>query len=608
MTTWAELGVAVTAEVATSGDIIIGGTQTALPFVSGGPSGVPLGWLAVNGSAGAAAVNRTTDTSLNRFSISNAAGVSNAGSYWGGEAYFTVKEAFKYRVSVNARVMDGKQGGRYSFVVSSYKAGVFVKIESQVNGDASTDWQTFTLVTGFLAAGVDQLRISLQAGSQLGAAQSVTWGVQYNDLGWVEEAPAPPAIEWHDLTCDVQGLAVRYGRERFTSRYDVATATLVLKNESGDYTYRVDHPFGFRPGRLLRVNAHYQGTDYPLYYGVIQSIGESYTFEGQVLTNVSLADPTSLYSNTPTPGVGGQSWNSQLSGWRINTLLTAVGYKDRAVDAGQFRMQDITPSDRSLRDELGVTADSEGGSVFADRTGRIVYKDRTWLTTDPRLMQVQANLLAQPDLDSQPPDQIPTSSDAVDVCVNELNTEWSLERVINLLSLANAGYTAETFSNEQSQRDYGIYTYSRTDFVNDDYYSDLYGYLATRANDIMGGYSEPVLRVTSISFKPGPDTFKFALSVFLNWLVRVWYLHPFNNWGYTVVLHVQSIEHKVTPTGWETTLTVDLPAGFTEWGGQSVNGWDGGKWDQALWDQGNDVVTYWNSGQKWNDPAVKWGK
>jgi len=86
------------------------------------------------------------------------------------------------------------------------------------------------------------------------------------------------------------------------------------------------------------------------------------------------------------------------------------------------------------------------------------------------------------------------------------------------------------------------------------------------------------------------------LGLFLNWRVRVWYTHPLNYWGYAVVLHVQSIEHKITPTDWETTLSVDLPDAFTELDWNRVHGWDAGLWDEVLWDQGTqDAAGTWGN-------------
>jgi hypothetical protein len=83
---------------------------------------------------------------------------------------------------------------------------------------------------------------------------------------------------------------------------------------------------------------------------------------------------------------------------------------------------------------------------------------------------------------------------------------------------------------------------------------------------------------------PESTAWPWTLGVFLNWLVRVWYTHPVHFWGYAVCLHVQSIEHRITPDDWFTMLAVDRPESFTEllW---ASNGWDTGLWDEALWDQ-----------------------
>ena len=177
-------------------------------------------------------------------------------------------------------------------------------------------------------------------------------------------------------------------------------------------------------------------------------------------------------------------------------------------------------------------------------------------------------------------DDTPTAPGAPLICTRELVTDWSLARVVNLVTLAKAGGNAQTFEDKTSQKQYGPHTYQRLDFVleND---SDL----PIRAADIMSNYTDPVLRVNSVAYAPGVSgAWEWTLGVFLNWLVRVWYSHPTEFWGFAVCVHIQSVEHRITPDDWYTTLTVDLPESFTEVVWAPTSGWDAGIWDEALWD------------------------
>jgi hypothetical protein len=401
----------------------------------------------------------------------------------------------------------------------------------------------------------------------------------------------------------VQAIDIRYGREKFTNRYDVATMQIELLNNLGQYSFHQPHPLNLRPGRQVRVTATYEGIDYPLAFHILDSITDAYGMDGSVISRWQCVDPTTVLSNVETatnaaPGVQG--------GGRIALLLDQIGYVPRLLDNGVWNMAPIKSSGRTLRDECGLTGDSEGGQFFADRLGQVVYKDRTWPDVDPDLMEVTADLVGFPHDGPVMPivDAVPTQAGAPLICINELVTDWSMARVVNLVSLANAGGTAQVFEDEVSIKAHGPQTYQRHDFVlmTDEHLPD-------RAADIMTGYADPVLRFNSVRFAPGmAGAWPWTLGLFLNWLVRVWYTHPTNYWGYACCVHVQSIEHRISPNDWETTLTVDLPESFTEMEWATTWGWDEGIWDEDIWDQiAESHGALWDDGYTWSNPASKWG-
>jgi hypothetical protein len=215
----------------------------------------------------------------------------------------------------------------------------------------------------------------------------------------------------------------------------------------------------------------------------------------------------------------------------------------------------------------------------------MVYKDRRWLTVDPNLYQVTANLSAFPNSRGPlppPVDGIADQPGAPTVCISELATDWSMDRVVNIVHLANAHGSQQSFVDTTSLKTYGPHTYQRLDFVLSPTATPN---LATRANDLMSGYATPLLRVNQVQFSPAlAEAWPWTLAVFLNWLVRVWYTHPRNGWGYEVVTHVQSVQHTITPTDWTVRLSVDQPSTFVAFQRSEV-GWDAGRWDQNRWDE-----------------------
>jgi hypothetical protein len=342
--------------------------------------------------------------------------------------------------------------------------------------------------------------------------------------------------------------------------------------------------------------------------------------QGKATVTMTVFDTTSYTSDIPTPNIWYYSPSIlnntlALSGNRVNALLNYAGIADslRAIDPGIYPMKNVDESGRGLREEIGVTADSEGGSFFGERDGRMVYRDRSWASRDPKGGTVQAQFIAYPhglNIDPQP-DDIPTDPAAPDICPNTMDTDWSLERVINAIILAVVGGTKQYFSNSPSQVENGIRTYQRLDFLNY-YWSTLTTdtQLAARANDIFSTSLDALLRVRRLTYRPSPDTWKFTLTFFLDWLIRVFYFHPTGDWGFATVVRVQSIEHRITPTEWLVAIDVDQPISFTdELNPLPPGGWDNSDWDQTTWDDENYTNSaLWSAGFNWSNPESKWGE
>lgn len=603
---WLELGVTLKVELSTSGSLVAGSVQTQYPFQPGGEFGGPLGWDCQEAYGGFDGPDNEhlytfTTSSTGIFGVSINAVSTNVSKYAGAIhiATFPMVAGRRYQVGGQARQMAGKGQSNKAIVVQhSTDGSSWTSYASQSGTNSQTDWEDI-LVTGPPAT-KPLGRLYVLGGSSL----LVQWGTEFRDCYINELDMTPPVLTWHDITCDVHSLAVRYGREKFTNRYDVSTLSLDLLNADGKYSYKANHPLGLAPGRVIKVTATYEGVEYPLAYHVIDKLNDTYSLDGHVVASIDGLDVSSILSKKAAKSTFG-IWGV-LSGKRIDAVLDQVGYLSRQVDAGQWVMQGITASSRTLRDEAGVTAESEGASFFADRQGQMVYKDRTWASRDIDLQQVTADLMGYKHEGVFPVvDDVPTQPDTPLVCFNDLETDWSLDRLINFVSLARTGGTAKEYVDEESFKQYGPATYQRHDFV-----LDTDQHLPTRAADLMTGYADPTLRVNKVTFNPGAtNAWKWTLEVFLNWMVRVWYGHPTNYWGYATCVRVQSVEHVITPKEWVTTLSVDLPASFVEIDWYPGSGWDNGLWDYAAWDSDPDQLSgaFWDDADPWNDPLTIWG-
>lgn len=587
---WQSHGVTVKVELSTAGELVPARTRTDLPFTTGGVGGAPVGWTAqeYNGStANNAKYNFTTASGV--FSVSAAvmptdytqAGIQsqNLGS---------LKFNTAYQIACRMRLMEGKAPSKIVINLQWNNGGTWTGVASSISMDAPTDWTPVLLyISPIAGTGTFQYRLNLFGGNDdyVGQVQAPfgLWGVQWTELAVLEIANAPAPMVWRDITCDVRALTIRHGREKFTERYDVGTMRVDVLNDDGEYAYREPHPFNFRPGRVVRVTAKWNAITFNMAYMTIQSIQNLYTLDGHALSSWNCMDVSTVLSNIPVAqGYSGTA----VSGIRVQWIIDQCGYPLRRLE-NNWIMQGIFAGPQSLRDEIGITADSEGSFFYADRDGYITYRIRTWPDRDIAQHQIMAELLARPsEYDLMPADgEFVTNVAAPLICCNSLDNDWSDARIINIVSLANRGSTAQIFTDPPSITAYGPFTYQRHDFV---IWQD--SYLATRANDYLSRYKDAQFRVNRVTYNPAanPDSWEFTLGVWLNWLVRVWYAHPENLWGYAIITHVQSVEHNITPDRWSTLLTIDDVESFK----------DAPMMPLYLWD---------TPGQFWDDSKTTWG-
>lgn len=602
-------GVTLAIDVSTAGDYVAYGTTTDYPFQGGGTN-APLGWTLDLGSGGVIGdVNITVADG--RWSISNKTAGPLNGKYYGAYRDFPAKANHIYVVRHQHRTMDGKVDGTYNntiFRLPPYSSNILATVvpTSQQWGNISLPIQLGSSDTTF--------RISLQFDYYDTVNNQANWGAQWQGLSITEIPPTVPEPTWKDITCDVRAITYRYGRERFTNRYEVATCAITVLNNDGEYSYRPDRTL--RPGRFVRVRGLAHGYSYwGQFYGIIDSITDGYTIDGKVVTVLNCYDMSSLLSNVNVATATAMS-SYYVSSTRFLLLARSAGWPNSKVDStnGSFIQQPILANGRTVRDELGLIADSEGGAFYCDRTGMLVYRGRDYLASSSSLNQVKAELLAMPwDGGGLPVvDNIPDYGIKRIIPTNELITDWSRDRVINEVTVANQGGSATVVRDLNSQAKYGPRTYQRLDLLNDNSHPE---YLTTRANDIMTGYTESVQRVNRISWRPELEgsADKWALEMFLGELVRVRYQHPTEGWGYAVVSRIQGYEHSFDLTDWKVTVSLDDIVAFNYWlHPPSPIGWDVSLWDVGRWDETTGEGAFWTRGFVWgavagNAAVGKWG-
>jgi len=370
--------------ISESGDFVSLGTRTEIPLTPAG-NGLPYGSTLYAPNGHETEVNFTTASG--RFSISNKTADAQTNRIFGAHFQFEMQLNTRYIMNVQAQVMDGKQA-----------ANRYVQNGRVVNGTAwgvsqtaVTPWEDIALYSDFTVS-QDFMYVRLMATNTNPA--NTTWGVQYQNLAMITIPTNVPAPVWHEVTCDINAFSLREGRERATNRYEVGQAVISVINDNGEFTYQPTHPWGLRPGRFVKVEATHKGITYPVYYGLIDGMTNSYTIDGHALTNMACVDVSSLLANQTVPGMSNAE-TMQLSGTRFNQMLNGVAWHPSQTDwqQGSFYMRGITANGRTVRDELGLIGDSEGSYFWADRVGKLFYRGRDW--NADRITMVGAELLAQ---------------------------------------------------------------------------------------------------------------------------------------------------------------------------------------------------------------------
>jgi hypothetical protein len=182
-----------------------------------------------------------------------------------------------------------------------------------------------------------------------------------------------------DLFCRFHGLTVSAGNPDAEGIFESAHVEMTLDNRDGalslyDETGRL---IDWQPGSPLDVWAVYGGESFWLFSGRITAWRE----QSDGTLDVEAFDAFSelqAFRGEWTPGVVGQT-----PAGRLTSICTAAGFTGRR----RFDTGDVTllteAVDVAALEEMFRTARSDGGVVFCDADGTLVYRGRNWLAGRP---------------------------------------------------------------------------------------------------------------------------------------------------------------------------------------------------------------------------------
>lgn len=201
-------------------------------------------------------------------------------------------------------------------------------------------------------------------------------GTVWDAAGKVWDA-ASALPSWVDATCDFTGAEIEYEAPDEHGNFPAGHVALTLDNRSGRWArYNVDGtPTDYGAGQQLWIwaKAATGPAAWWLFAGRISrwDEGADDTIEVEAFDYLSdLAQPV----GTTTPGVAGELPAARLTA--IAALASVILLRSRFA-AGLVHLT-RQASTRAPLDEMQTVAASDGGVLYGDADGTVVYADRTW--------------------------------------------------------------------------------------------------------------------------------------------------------------------------------------------------------------------------------------
>ena len=379
------------------------------------------------------------------------------------------------------------------------------------------------------------------------------------------------ATEWVDVSCDWQGATIIGGRAGPMDRFRAAHAVIRLDNRAGVYNSWSDvtpwSPPGSRhlgAGTLIRVGVDVDG--HPrryLFTGVVDTWVHR-RYEPDRWVELGCDDPLASLTLADLPEQAAQG-AGETAGPRLQRILAANGLSAMPTrfDAGLATLQATTLADAAIS-LVDLAADSDGGWLWVDGDGTLVYYQGDRDSTDPRWL---APVAVIGDDDTIPGalcwDQSPTLADNRDA-------------VINHAAIGAAGGTAHYADNTASQSRYQVRTFQRFDLIH-----QAEPWSQTLADKIVARLAAGGTRPDTVAVTAHTDLEAWTL-ISLRWHDRVrLVMHDVGD-VYAADAYLDAYQWNLTPRGVDRELGLNVAMTLSP----AVSFAPAGRWDTDVWDTG----------------------
>ncbi|AGL13885.1 LamG-like jellyroll fold domain-containing protein [Actinoplanes sp. N902-109] len=269
---------------------------------------------------------------------------------------------------------------------------------------------------------------------------------------------------WVDVSAWVRSWSCRRGASTGNDplpRYEAGTATIELNNADRRFDplnlagpYVVAGESQVAPMVRVRIRAVWNGITYPLFFGYADQWQINYQGQSWSTVVLTATDATKIFASYDRSAQSVAVGDGELSGARINRILDLAAWpaEDRAVAAGDTAVQ-ATTHDGNTLSELQLVQDTEMGDLYLDPRGKVVFRSRHSILTEPRSSTSQATFGDNGD----PATELPYADVTVDTDDNGM---------VNLVSITRAGADTEVTAQDAASRQrYLTKSYVRTDLL-----------------------------------------------------------------------------------------------------------------------------------------------
>jgi hypothetical protein len=349
-----------------------------------------------------------------------------------------------------------------------------------------------------------------------------------------------------DISSTILRVGIRRGRNRILDKFEAGSATVVLEDTTG--AYNPSNPASPYYGKLvplrkIRIWGEYEGVQYPLFAGYIQSYDTNFKVGVSETSSVTLkcVDGFRFFNNVSVTTLAGAS-AGQLSGSRITNFLDLVDWpqSQRAIAAGDSALQnDPGTANRDVLGAIQLVEKSEFGAFYLDSSGTVNYLSRSDVSKKADLTPVVY------------------ADDGTGIFYQGIDFAYDDTLIVNDVTVQGLGLAAQNVFDQTS-----IDTY----FLHSGVRDGLLVQTNTEANNqavmLLAARKDAVLRIDSMTLNLYDEQAETRIIAALDSeifdLINITKSVP---GGSTVTreLFVQGIAHDITPRSWNTILLTSEP-------------------------------------------------